>query len=109
MKKENLTKEYKDIIYKIGYYRNKNKLSARDTSLQLGFSDSFINRIERYTVELKVSTLLKFMELVSITPFEFFYPNPENFAKDKEVFDLIMSLTPENKETIIDLANKLKK
>ena len=31
------------------------------------------------------------------------------FAKDKEVFDLIMSLTPENKETIIDLANKLKK
>lgn len=33
MNKENLTKEYKDIIYKIGYYRNKNNLSARDTSL----------------------------------------------------------------------------
>lgn len=49
------------------------------------------------------------MELVEITPFEFFYPNPDNFAKDKELFDLIMSLTPENKETIIDLAKKLKK
>ena len=37
---------YKEIIFKIGYYRNKNNLSARETSLQLGFSDSFVNRIE---------------------------------------------------------------
>ena len=107
MDNKDLTKEYKDIIYKIGYYRNKNNLSARDTSLQLGFSDSFINRIERYVVELKVSTLLKFMDLVGVTPQEFFYPNPENYLKDKEIFDLIMSLSPENKSAIIDLAKRL--
>ena len=109
MDNKDLTKEYKDIIYKIGYYRNKNNLSARDTSLQLGFSDSFINRIERYVVELKVSTLLKFMDLVGVTPQEFFYPNPENYLKDKEIFDLIMSLSPENKSAIIDLAKRLQK
>lgn len=105
---KNIDKDYKDIIYKIGYFRNKNKLSARELSLQLGYSDSFINRIERFNIELKVSTLLEFCKLIGITPFEFFYPNPETYAKDKELFEVISALSPENKETIIDLAKKLK-
>ena len=29
---------YDDIIYRIGYFRNKNNISARDLSLQLGYS-----------------------------------------------------------------------
>lgn len=101
-------KEYKDILFRIGYFRNKNQLSAREVSLQLGFSDSFLNRIERNSVELKVSTLLSFMNLINISPMEFFYPKPENYEKDKEVFNLIMSLTEENKDTLIELAKKLK-
>lgn len=48
------------------------------------------------------------MNLVKISPLEFFYPKPENFEKDKEVLDLIMSLSPENKDTILALAKKLK-
>lgn len=105
---QDVEKLYKEIIFKIGYYRNKNDLSARETSLQLGYSDSFMNRIERQAVELKVSTLLKFLEIVNITPQEFFYPNPESYAKDMEIFNTIKSLSPENKSTILDLANKLK-
>ena len=105
---KDIEKLYKEIILKIGYYRNKNNLSARETSLQLGFSDSFINRIERQIVELKVSTLLKFLEIVNVSPQEFFYPDPENYAKDMEIFNTIKSLSPENKSTILDLANKLK-
>ncbi len=108
MSKE-VEKLYKEILFKIGYYRNKNNLSARDTSLRLGYSDSFVNRIERQAVELKVSTLLKFLELVEITPLEFFYPNAENFKQDKELLETIKSLSPEDKATILDLAKKLKK
>lgn len=99
---------YDDIIYRLGYFRNKNNLSARETSLRLDFSESFINRIERKTIELKVSTLLKFMEIVNITPEEFFYYNPENYEKDKELLQIIKSLSNENKDTLIDLARKLK-
>ena len=101
-------KTYRDILYRIGYFRNKYNLSARETSLQLGFSDSFMNRIERNCVELKVSTLLSFMNLINIKPIEFFYPKPENYEKDKEILNLIMSLSEDNKNTIIDLAKKLK-
>ena len=104
-----IEKEYKDILFKIGYYRNKKNLSAREASLELGFSGTFVNRIERQVVELKVSTLLQFLQLVEITPFEFFYPDAENYKKDMELLNVIKSLTPENKATILDLAMKLKK
>ena len=104
---KDVEKLYKDIIFKIGYYRNKNNLSARETSLRLGFSDSFINRIERQTVELKVSTLLKFLEIVNITPQEFFYPDPEKYALDMEIFKVIETLNISI--SILDLAKKLGK
>lgn len=99
---------YKDILFRIGYFRNKNNLSARETSLQLGYSESFINRIERETVELKVSTLLQFMNICNITPEEFFYYKPENYEKDKELLEIIKSLSNENKNSLIDIAKRLK-
>ncbi|MBE5758355.1 MAG: helix-turn-helix transcriptional regulator [Clostridiales bacterium] len=99
---------YDDIIFRIGYFRNKNNLSARETSLQLGFSDSFVNRIERKSVELKVSTLLQFMDICNITPEEFFYYKPENYEKDKELLQIIKSLSNENKDALMDIAKRLK-
>lgn len=99
---------YDDIIFRIGYFRNKNNLSARVTSLQLGFSDSFVNRIERKSVELKVSTLLQFMDICNITPEEFFYYKPENYEKDKELLQIIKSLSNENKDALMDIAKRLK-
>lgn len=99
---------YDDVVFRIGYFRNKNNLSARETSLQLGFSDSFVNRIERKSVELKVSTLLQFMELCDITPEEFFYYKPENYEKDKELLQIIKSLSNENKDALMDIARRLK-
>lgn len=99
---------YDDVIFRIGYFRNMNNLSARETSLQLGFSDSFVNRIERKSVELKVSTLLQFMELCNISPEEFFYYKPENYEKDKELLQIIKSLSNENKDALMDIARRLK-
>lgn len=99
---------YDDVIFRIGYFRNKNNLSARETSLQLGFSDSFVNRIERKSVELKVSTLLQFMELCNISPEEFFYYKPENYEKDRELLQIIKSLSNENKDALMDIARRLK-
>ena len=100
--------DYNDVIYRLGYFRNKNNLSARETSLRLGFSDAFFNRIERGSIELKVSTLLKFFEIVNISPLEFFYPKPDSFEKDSEIIDLVLSLSPENKDVLLNLAKKLK-
>ena len=40
--------------------------------------------------------------------FRVLYSDPENYAKDMEIFNIIKSLSPENKATILDLANKLR-
>ena len=99
---------YQDILFRIGYFRNKNNLSARETSLQLGMGSAFLSRIERNMVELKVSTLLEFLDIVNITPMEFFYERPENYKVDKEVIDTILALSNENKQSILDIAKKIK-
>ena len=39
--------DYDDIIHRIGYFRTKANLSARETSLRLGYSEQFMKRIEK--------------------------------------------------------------
>lgn len=99
---------YEDVIFRLGYFRNKNNLSARDASLQLNYSDAEFNRIERHIVQLKVKTLIDFMNLINITPIEFFYENPENYLKNKELIDAIIGLSDENKEFLMELIKRLK-
>ena len=100
--------DYKEILFRLGKFRIKHNLSARETSLRLGYSDSFINRIERQSVDLKVKTLLEFLELIEVSPEEFFYPTPENYKKDLEILNLIQKLSKENKDRIVDLIKNLK-
>ena len=94
MDKKNMS--YEDILFRIGYFRNKNNFRE------------LIELEKRKSVELKVSTLMNFMELCNITPEEFFYYNPENYEKDKDLLQIIKSLSNENKDALIDMAKRLK-
>ena len=100
--------DYNDIIFRIGYFRNKANLSARETSLRLGYSEQFMKRIENKSVELKVSTLLDFFDIVDITPQDFFYLGDSYNKEDKNVLDLFNHLSADSKQTILDLMKKLK-
>ncbi len=100
---------YDDIIFRIGYFRNKHHLSARELSLRMGENESFINRLERKQVALKMETILNFCELLEIELEEFFYCKPENYKKDIQILKEINSLSNENKDVIINLVRKLKK
>ena len=99
---------YEDIIYRIGYFRNKANLSAREVSMRLGHNPHFLSTIENKKVELKVSTLLDFCTLVDITPQDFFYLGKEFNKEDKNLLELFGGLSKENKELIISLMKKLK-
>lgn len=89
--------DYDTIISRIGFFRNSANLSARETSLRLGYSEQFMKRIENKRVELKVSTLLKFFELVDITERDFFYLGEQYNKDDKEVLELYNNLSYSNK------------
>lgn len=102
-------KNYDEILNRIGFFMNKANLSARATSLRLGYTEQFMKRIFNKSVELKVSTLLDFMKLVDITPQDFFYLGSSYNKHDKEMLDMFNSLTNEEKETIVNLMKQLKK
>lgn len=106
MEKDN--KNYDEVLNRMGYFMNKANLSARQTSLRLGFSEQFMKRIFNKSVELKVSTLLEFFDLVEITPQDFFYLGTNFNKEDKIMLDMFNSLSTDNKNTIIDLIKKLK-
>lgn len=99
---------YNDIINRIGFFRNKANLSARETSLRLGYSEQFIKRIENKSVELKVKTLLDFCDIVDITPQDFFYLGDSYNKEDKNVLELFNNLSLENRQMIIELMKRLK-
>lgn len=100
--------DYNEVINRIGYFRTKSNLSARETSLRLGYSEQFMKRIENKSVELKVSTLLNFFDIVDITPQDFFYLGSSYNKEDKEVLNLYNNLSADGKQTILDLMKKLK-
>lgn len=99
---------YDEVIKRIGYFRTKANLSMRETSLQLGYNPQFMSTIENKSIELKVSTLLDFLDIVDITPQDFFYLGERYNKEDKHVLDLYNNLSADAKQTILDLMKKLK-
>ena len=99
---------YDEVIKRIGYFRTQANLSARETSQRLGFNPQFLSTIETKKVELKVSTLLDFCEVVGITIEDFFYLGEKYNSEQKEILQLFKSLTDEKKDMIINLLKTLK-
>lgn len=100
MKQEN---EMKDLIARLGYYRNLRNLSAREVSLRLGYSESWFYRVEAGQIDINCSTLFRLIELLEITPQQLFYYNINKYDEDKEVLDLLKNLSKEDKNSIIQL------
>ncbi|MBE5730933.1 MAG: hypothetical protein E7350_03185 [Clostridiales bacterium] len=67
-----------------------------------------MKRIENKTVELKVSTLLDFFDVVDITAQDFFYMGDQYNKEDKNVLELYNGLSADSKQTILGLMKKLK-
>jgi transcriptional regulator with XRE-family HTH domain len=99
---------YDDVIARIGYFRNKANLSARETSFRLEKGELYLTRIENKQVELKVSTLLSLIDIFGITVQDFFYLGKDYNEEDKNVLELFNSLSKENKQFAIDFIKKLK-
>ena len=98
---------YSEVINRIGFFRTKANLSSRETSLRLGYSEQFMKRIENQTVELRVRTLLQFLDVIEITPQDFFYLGEQYSKEDKNVLDLFNNLSSDNKQIILSLMKKL--
>lgn len=98
----------KDLVYRLGYFRNKRNLSAREVSLRLGYTESWYYRVEAGDINLSTATLYALMELLEITPEELFYYDVTKFEEDKEMLSLIKTMSKDEKDALCQVI-KMKK
>ncbi|MBE7074631.1 MAG: helix-turn-helix transcriptional regulator [Clostridiales bacterium] len=103
---EELNLSYKQIINRIGYFRNLRKISAYKLGQELGHSKTYFYRIESGEIKLTLEMLLEVLEILQVTTSEFFSPILKD--EDKQVLEMLANLSNENKQTILDLMKKLK-
>lgn len=94
--------ELKEIIFRIGYFRNKAKLSARALSLEIDKNPAYITKLEAGDYEPSMQVVLDIIKACKITPEEFFYSNLSNYAIDKQTLKIIENLS-ENKKMALNI------
>ncbi len=93
-------------------FRKKSGLTQEELSEQLGISLKYISRIENGNNGVKTQTLIKYMNILGITPntiYSNFITN-QNIKDDISLSKKISSLSNEKKEfisSIVDLLNNL--
>lgn len=101
--------EKNDFIKRLTELRMNKNVSARDMSLSLGQSPSYINNIENGVNLPSMSVFFYICDYFGITPKEFFDTESGDPVKEKELLVASRGLTREQLEHIIAIANGLKK
>lgn len=89
--------DLKEIIRRVGYFRNKANYSARALSLTIGKNSAYITKMETGEFEPSMKIILDIIEACNITPEEFFYENVNSYKIDKENLNILKTL-PESKK-----------
>lgn len=74
--------------------RSEKNVSARDMSLSLGQSESYINKIENQKALPSMNMFFYMCEYLQITPEEFFNEQYDKIKKINELEPLLNKLTP---------------
>lgn len=102
--------DYIEFFYKrLTELRIQKGVSARDMSLSLGQSESYINKIENRRTLPSLTGFIYICEYFEITPQEFF--NTDNAApqRTREIVKELEKLSPEQAEHILLLVKDLTK
>lgn len=82
-------------------------VSARDMSLSLGQSESYINKIENKRTLPSFTGFLYICEYFGVTPEEFFNNDAASPVKAKELLKELQKLTPEQTDHILQVVRDL--
>lgn len=82
-------------------------VSARDMSLSLGQSESYINKIENRRTMPSMAGFFYICEYFSLTPQEFFDPEQRAPKKARELQHEIGKLPPQQAEHVLQLVRDL--
>ncbi len=100
--------EKEDFIERLVKLRMNKGVSARDMSLSLGLSQSYINNIECGKNLPSMTVFFYICEYLEITPLEFFDTESKNPTKAQELLDIVKGLSNEKIDKLIALAKNIK-
>lgn len=83
-------------------------VSARDMSLSLGQSESYINKIENKRALPSMTGFFYICEYLEIEPSAFFDTEMKSPKKTQELLNAIIKLTPEQMEHILQIIQDMK-
>lgn len=98
----------KEFIDRIVQLRLEKGVSARDMSLSLGQTESYINRIENGKMLPSMTAFFNICDYFRITPDEFFMKEPAPNKELLDAFQKLLTLSPEKQAHIAALINDLK-
>ncbi len=101
--------EHAEIRLRLSPLRMEKGVSARDMSLSIGQSASYINNIETGVANPSMQELFDMCEYLNITPAEFFASDTKNPIKVQELVDAVKGLSDEQLDILITLAKGLNK
>ena len=96
------------IAERIAKLRTEKNISARDMSLCLGQSQSYINNIENKKALPSMQMFLYICEYLKVEPKDFFEEDITDPGKLNEAIDTFKSLSPKQLDLLIDLAKEMK-
>ncbi len=88
--------------------RNNKNVSAREMSLEIGQSESYISNIENGYGMPSLSVFFYICQYLDITPKDFFDTEIKDPSKTGELFGKIKSLKPEQLDVIESVINSMK-
>lgn len=95
--------DIKEVIVRIGYFRNRANLSARGLSLSIGKNSAYITKMESGEYEPSMRVILDIIEACGTTPEEFFYQDLSSYKLDKENLTLLKTLNENKKAALKEL------
>ena len=106
--KEEINEYRKYLIERIGYFRVKAGLSARELSNRIGKSNAYIAKFEQGQINMPSELLFDAIKVLGVTPDEFFCTNPDSYTQNKELIAKLDNLLPEGKELIVRLIGRMR-
>lgn len=100
--------EKDEFIKRLTQLRMNKGVSARDMSLSIGQSASYINNIECGKNLPSMTGFFYICEYLGITPQEFFSTETKNPAKARELLSVVKGLSNEKLDNLIALAKSIK-
>lgn len=105
---KNISPKRKFLINRLGYLRNRAKLSARELSGRIDKSFAYIAKFENGDFNISAEILLEAIEVCGGTAEEFFWSDIEKYSEQKELLNSFENLSSESKETIKSLIKNMK-